>query len=206
MKYCLLMILLVASCTNSYRDSAPPGCPTYGEMDRFVEFWGQTPRYDVAPNIVTPAGIRVDTGQNRLDLAAIDGLVDQIDSCMYEQFGLDWNLTIPEDVAEGAACMVTRPAYPVSKSCITIAVPNYGAGWHIGLSGSQVLDWRAPDVSCTRKGQEPPCYWRAGMQDGHTIVTVPDFADFGSWYIRVFYGCYNPWGHPAVSKCAKGGL
>lgn len=184
-------------------------CPLYGQLDRVAELWGMTPKYRVRPTVTTPGGIRIDPSDNPVDLDAIDELVRSVDKCMYEQFGRDGGLYIPKEVLGPAQCMSQKPKYPVDKTCFTIKVPSEGKGWFYSQrSGAQVLKWRAPDSSCsTKPGYQPgdKCWWRAGMQDGHTIITVPECTDFASWYVRVAYGCHNPWGHSRVAKCASQG-
>lgn len=185
-----IIILVLISCTNNttYKDSAPQ-CIKYGNLDSLAEQWGMIPHYKVMTNIVTTNGINIDTSGQEINITDVENLINNIDQCML----------LLEPTIEGYC--LSKVFVKPDKTCITIKVVN---DWFIGCSGNQLLPWLAPEEACyNKKHYDCPCHWRSGMQDGHTVITTPNFLLFADWYIKVFYGCWQPWNDQNISKCAS---
>jgi hypothetical protein len=178
-------------------DSAGGQCTSY-HLDGLARDWGMTPTYDVRPAFTTPEGIKVDPSSNDVSPEAVDCMVDKIEACLRDAFG------VPPDVQRDAYCEQSTFAFPLPRTCVTIKVVD---DWHPSCDGSQqLLPWHAPDQGCLDKGQTPtaacPCSWRGGVQDEHTVVVTPSFYLFPDWFIRVTTGCLDPWASPKFAKCA----
>ena len=158
--------------------------------------------YEVNPEFVTPGGIAVDpTGQD-VSLTLVDELTDKVENCLIEEFG-DPQL-LPPEVVEKGRCRGETFALPISRECLTVKVPD---DWVLSCDKTQqLLPAPAPDQLCRDKGLHPtpecPCRWRAGIQDHQTIVVTPSFYLYNDPLIRIVTGCNNPWGHPALARCA----
>lgn len=186
---------------TQFRNSSPR-CPVANRhLDMFAEQWGMTPRYNVSPSVTTPSGVRVDPGENEVDLVALDAVLDRVDDCLAK---LAPGGELPVWLSVAAQCP-GKSLRVSERSCITIKVVD---DWYETCSGEQALSWLAPASGCAAKGLKPdpncPCRWRSGMQDGHTVVTTPDFYLAWDWYIRVTTGCLNPWAK-GMAECANQG-
>jgi len=156
----------------------------------------------VLPGRETPEGIRVDSGEQEVALERFDRMVDQVERCLRETFGD--RPSIPAEMREAGQCLDGTFALPVDRSCLVVKVPD---DWEVACDGlEQVLPAHAPDALCRAKGLEPtaacPCRWRAGIQDQHVIVVPPSARMFKDPLVRLATGCNNPWGHPALARCA----
>jgi hypothetical protein len=157
-------------------------------------------RYDVHPDLTTPKGVRVDTSGHMVDSAAVDCLIDRIEKCLYEQFGKGDRLVYPD--IEYCPAIID---FPANRKCMVIKIA--GDSTTSPCTGQQVLTWQAPNSACEAKGQSPDkeclCRWRAGVQDGNVLVVTPNWYLFPDWFIRLHYGCLNPWSDKRLAKCAK---
>jgi len=159
--------------------------------------------YAVQPTLETPSGISVDPSGQAVDLAVVEGIVDDVESCLQKEFGDPPR--IPDDVRAAANCYSsTFPAPYPRAQCLTIKIPN---DWVLSCDKSQqVLPWEAPEAGCLAKGLTPtkvcPCRWRAGIQDNDTAVTTPNLYNLRDPLIRIITGCNSPWSHPRLAKCA----
>ncbi len=184
-------------------DSAGGQCRSYDWLAGAREY-GMTPRYDVNPTIVTLEGIKIDPSSNTVSGEAVDCMVDKIEQCLLRKFGNPPR--IPPEVMKDAYCVDATFAFPIPRACVTVKVVD---DWRLNCDGTQqLLKWRPPDDSgCLAKGLTPtpdcPCSWRGGVQDEHTVVVTPSFYLFPDWFIRVYTGCLDPWGSPALAECAS---
>ena len=176
-------------------------CITEDSCPVVYRYQDQT-NYEITPEFVTPSGLAVDpTGQD-VSAALVDELTDKVERCLIEEFGDP--PVIPEDVMEKGMCRSNTFALPISRECLTVKVPD---DWVMSCDQTQqLLPAPAPDQLCRDKGLEPsaecPCRWRAGIQDHQTIVVTPSFYLYNDPLIRIVTGCNNPWGHPALQRCA----
>ena len=164
--------------------------------------------YDVHPDRVTPKGIRVDdTGQD-IDLELIDQLVDEVEECLYDEFGPEPVLT--EDMrlwkidVGSAWCLNDSFVLPIDRSSIIVKIPDT---WSLTCDKSQqILADRSPDEGCTAKGLTPteecPCSWRAGFQPENVIIATPSLYLFKDPLIRLVTSCVNPW-TDRLAQCAS---
>lgn len=205
----LLWTLIVASyfasgCTKP--DSLSP----YYDWDYLAEHYNMIPPFETDFSIMTPTGVRIDPSDNEIEPGLIDVIIGRVEKCMYDKFSSgESTLYIPDDIRRAAYCTSARPSYPIDRHKVYLKIPPKEMGWRVSpCSGQQLLSWETPDFSpCTNKGRVEtdgcPCSWRAGVQDGGVIVATPNLYVFPDWFIRVHFGCLNPWGHPSVAACAR---
>ncbi len=158
--------------------------------------------YDIAPAFTTPNGIRVDPTGQKVSAALVDRVTDEVERCLTETFGDPPR--IPADVVKAGVCRADTFALPLPRSCIVVKVPD---DWTLNCDKTQqVLPLLTPGCD-PAKHQTPtpecPCRWRAGFQEPNVIVTTPSFFLYKDVLIRTATGCANPWGHPALMKCAN---
>jgi len=197
-------MIWVSGCTK------PEQLSPYYDWDYLAEYYNMTPPFETDFSITTPTGVRIDPSDNEIESGLVDVIIDRVEKCMYDKFLSGENaLYIPDDVRRAAYCTSVRPSYPVDRHKIYLKIPPKETGWHwSACSGQQVLVWETPDFSpCAEKGLVEtvgcPCSWRAGVQDSGVIVATPNLYVFPDWFIRVHFGCLNPWGHPSIAECAR---
>ena len=147
--------------------------------------WGFN--YETNPNHTTKYGIKVDTsGQNvnPLIFDMVDQMAQEVEQCLDPKFTCKRDDTPPK----------------ICKGCLIVKIPN---DWSFSNKDSrqQVLSDRAPDEAC--KNSDPPCYWRAGLQDGYIIITTPNLFLFKDPLIKHMTRCDDVWYTPELSKCAR---
>ena len=197
--------VLLDGCVKPKQSTLSP----YYNWDYLAREYNMVPPFETEFTVLTPTGVRIDPSDNEIEMGLVDVIIDRVERCMYDKFnsGED-TLYIPEDIRRAAYCTSARPTYQVDRFKVRIKIPFKVSGWHWSLcSGQQVLSWEAPVAACASKGVdasvECPCSWRAGVQDNGVIVSTPNLYLFPDWFVRVHFGCLNPWGHPAVAECAK---
>jgi len=168
MKYTALVIFL-----------ALLGCgPSDGPGYCYENHYLTLKRYDANFTLQTPKGIWVDaTGQN-VDLAKIDELTDELESCLG-----------------------TR----VNRECIGVKIPD---DWFVSeCSGEELLPISADDSLCLAKGVTPtpecPCNWRVETQDDNIIVVPPGLKLYKAELARIVTGENNVWVVPRITACLQ---
>lgn len=164
--------------------------------------------YEVDFNQSTPQGIALDLSGQDVSPELIDRLTDEVEKCLAETFGNP--PVLPPAVVQDAQCRDSTFRLPIDRECFAVKIPN---DWQISCDGTQQVlpisstAYVAPDELCEAKGltvtPECPCRWRAGLQDDYIIVSTPSLYVYKDPLIRMVTGCNNPWGHPALARCAS---
>lgn len=196
MKNLYFLLFLCFSCKPEITE-----CTNFGDENIY-------PPYKINVQEVTPSGIKIDTGEQEINLDTVDRLVDDVVSCLNQKFPNG----LTEDVIERASCYNFKPYYkwayqirPLNKDCITIKIPNT---WKLSCDGTQQLLDRYIDKSaCQAKGlnrdfDECPCSWRAGIQEHEVIVTTPDLHMLPDPIVRYMTGCSMIW-VGELANCAR---
>lgn len=206
----LLLVWMLVGLSYFTSGCTKPNQLSYYDWDYLAEHYNMTPPFETDFSITTPTGVRIDSSDNEIEPGLVDAIIDRVEKCLYDKFSSgESTLYIPEDIRRAAYCTSARPAYPVDRSKIYLKIPPKNTGWHWSqCSDQQLLSWETPDFTpCAEKGRIEtdgcPCSWRAGVQDGGVIVATPNLYVFPDWFIRVHFGCLNPWGHPLIAECAK---
>ncbi len=182
------------------------GC---GNMnDGYHNLFDVPPDYDqeVTINMVTPAGIRVDTSGYAINATLLDERVGKIEACILR--------VMSENPIPNPAWQCIPANYkpePLKRDYLVIKlvtpVPS--------CSNWQLLPIPAPDELCAEKELKPkpecPCLWRTAIQDENIILTPPpetrpDIPPTSVpapylWEIgRMMTGCNGIWSSP-FTKC-----
>jgi hypothetical protein len=134
--------------------------------------------YSVAPNEVSPGGIRIDTTGQDISAVLVDQLTDQVETCLRQS---------------------------IDRGALVVKVPN---DWTVDtMTGQQLLSLQAYPTGCVSKGETPsaadPCRWRAVVQCPSTIVTTPSFYLYKDALVRWVTGSQDPWSDPALAPCVQ---
>jgi len=154
-------------------------CKIYYYQDQF--------NYKVNPALLTPSGIQVDPTNQTVSLTEIDKQTQEVEDCLSQLF----DGKLDEETIKESDCLENSFILPIQRECISVKIPD---DWFWNRDNTQqLLPSLAPDELCRDKGLEPPCYWRAGIQDQLTIVVTPDLFLYKDPLIRIVTGCNNPW-------------
>jgi len=152
------------------------GCNSEGPQYCYSGNYETLKRYDLDFSAQTPGGIWVDpTGQD-IDLAKIDTLTDELESCLG-----------------------TR----INRECIGVKIPD---DWFVSeCSGEELLPIPAPPELCDAKGLPRDCgsYWRVETQDDNIIVTPPGLKLYKAELARIVTGENNVWVVPQITACLQ---
>lgn len=187
----LLLSLTLLSCSVN-----PCWTPHYN--------WGFN--YEVTPTQSTPQGIQIDTTGQDLDpriFEMIDTMTEEVLTCLEKNFSNGSLVKIK--IAGFCKKDVFIPI--VNKVCLVVKIPD---DWHQSLMDpkQQVLANEASCEGCdVSKGCDPtkPCYWRAGLQDGHIVITTPNLYLYKDPLIKYITGCDSVWNVPELAECASPG-
>ncbi len=194
-KVAITAALLLTACP-----APPTTCELYGSHFYHNDFPGQY-HYDVKPDVVTEAGVSVDTSGLKLDTAdLLDRQLEEVEQCLAETFP---GGKLPESMLNN--CDSTHFPLPIAHECLEVKV---APDWIPSLNDPDQQLLRAPgDVNiCVAKGacataEECQCHLRSGIQDNHTIVVTPTFYLFKASLVRLVTGCNNPW-IQGLEKCS----
>ena len=181
-------VLFIISCSKEEE------CPDYNFQDQF--------NYEINFNQITASGIQVDFSGQDLSLGLVDELTKETEDCLIKNFP---NKTIAQNVYLEADCLVHKFTFPFNRSCFKVKVPNDWT-WSCDRT-QQLLPYAAPQKLCDDKGfsYDPncPCRWRAGIQDGDTIVTTPNFKLYKEQLLKLTTSCGNIWNSLKFAECAE---
>ena len=153
---------------------------------------------EVRADVMTPSGIRVDTGGYAVDLATLDARVAKIEACILRMAAE--SLVLPAEQKKSWQCLrEVDPNQELMRDCLVIKV--------VAPTFSKCSDWQfigvaAPDGLCLAKGITPtdecPCMWRTAIQDDNVVITPPAMY---LWEVgRIMTSCNNIWFSP-FAKC-----
>jgi hypothetical protein len=157
--------------------------------------------FDESRKFTTSKGVMVDPAGLKISAALVDRLVDEVESCLKDNFP---NGELPQDVTDKIGSKSASFNLPIDRSEFKVRV---AADWLLSCDGKQqVLPILADPKGCVAKGFTPtaecPCRWRAGINCPNTIVTTPNFFLFKDALLRFILDSSNPWGHPTIARCA----
>ena len=161
--------------------------------------------YNIAIDNHTAGGIPVDSGGYKEPLTRIDGIAEDVSDCLRETFPDD---KLPPEVVRDAMCSALE--FDVesldARGCWQVKIDPE---WIMSCSGHQVLSQGPPgneNKQCGGKAavatRDCPCRYRVAVQ-GRTFVATPDLDLLADGLVRATTSCKNPWGHPALSRCAR---
>jgi len=157
-------------------------------------------RYEVRPNTVTPAGLRVDMSMYRWSaetLAQIDTWTEELEACL---------------------------SMSIARECLTVKI---APDWYLSpCTGEQLFPCQMPVHVCEQKLHagaislletspcsldelaecvECPCHCRLTVQSQTVLVTVPDIDGklFKAELARIVLGVNNPWRDARVRPCLR---
>lgn len=192
----VVAIFFIAVMTSIYLSCSSP----YSRCPPTYAFPNQT-NYDVKPTFYTPKNIAVDPSGLKINPRLVDRVTDEVEACLYKTFGNP--PILPVQVQMLGQCPGASFPMPVKRQCLTVKVAS---DWFLSeteFAGSkqQLLPAYAGYGDCGKNLSPGPCYWRAGVQDGMTIVTTPSFYVYKEPLLRLTTGCRDPWSSPELSVC-----
>lgn len=166
MKYLPAILFLLISCGSD----GPKYC--------YENNYATLERYETDFTEKTPGGIWVDATGQDVDLAKIDTLTDELESCL---------------------------GVSVNRECIGVKIPD---DWFVSpCSGEELLLIPADDSLCLAKGVTPtpecPCSWRVETQDDNIIVIPPGLELYKAELARIVTGENNVWVVPQITACLQ---
>lgn len=152
------------------------GCNSEGPRYCYSNSYQTLKHYELNFTEQTPGGIWIDPTGQKVDLAKIDRLTDELEACL--------KITI-------------------NRECIGVKIPD---DWFASAcSDEELLLIPAPQKLCDAKGlsHDCGCFWRVETQDDNVIVVPPGLKLYKAELARIATGENNVWVVPRIVACLQ---
>lgn len=178
------------------------------EPECYSGYYRNVTSYEVNADRYTQKGIGLDDpidAGHILDADEVDWQVDDLESCLHEQFSR--NPVISSEDAKNAGCLKTdfSNGFGINRECLIVKVPD--DLYRSPCTGRLLFECNVDEQLCRDKGFEPdpncPCNCRATVQDDNYIITEPRLEVFRAELARIVTSCNNPWVVEQVVGCLR---